>query len=439
VRRWPWVSIAAAFVLTVVGFTYRVVVESRRAHTAEQAALEQLDRARDAERRALLERDATRLARAEALRERDAAEFARRESDRARDYAREAETNAEEERNRATQAEALSRQTNEFLVSIFANSNPTESGDIPTSKLLTRTGARLESELKGQGATQAELYSALARVEADRGNRQEARAYTLRALAIEWGFSRPLALAETLTRHAALIEKRFASREEESAAREGLASSLYNLAYASQSVGDDESTVAGVRKAITILTPQVAELNPGIPRMRMNLARSLIDLGRIEEAKEELRQSLSVRLALYGERHAYVLSTEVRLAECELRQNDWPAALSRLDRIASLEPAMLATTRWEYRRLRALAVAAQGDLLSALGELEAVETEFAASGQPLLTAWLKKIYRAELLVARGSAAEKAAGQALARQILDAITPQLVPQAPVLGRLRDLLR
>ncbi len=620
VRRSSWVAMAAAFVLTVVGFTYRVVVESRRAQTAEQTALEQLDRARDAERRALLERDATRRARAEALSDRDGAEHARRESDRERDHAREAEKSAVEERNRAAQAEAAARQTSEFLVSIFDNSNPTaESGDIPASKLLARAGARLESELQGQGAAQAEIYSALARVEDNMGNPKEARAYSLRALAIERGRNRPLVLAEMLVRHAALIEKSFASGEEEPAAREALAlreryapetdahaealallasifsytgrmkeaerlleqslrirrridpaglgvaetldtlgasylqnrsldraltvlqeslrlrealqgtrhpdylstlemyaraliatrrfaeaetalhhaveerrrlhgndsdkvaevlqllarlyhesgrpdsamalyrealsirkrilgpesvlyaSTLYNIAYASQSLGDDEATVAGAREAIAILKRQFAERNVGVPRMRMTLARSLIDLGRIDEAKEELRQALATRLALLGEGHVDVLSTEVRLAECELRQNDWQGALSRLDRIASREPTLLTAARWEYRRLRALAVAAQGDLDGALRELEAVEAGFATSGEPLLTVWLKKIDRAELLVARGNAAQKAAGQTLARQILDAVTPQLVPQATVLGRLRDLLR
>jgi serine/threonine-protein kinase len=38
VRRWPWAVVAAVFLLTVAGFTSRVVAESRRARAAEQAA-----------------------------------------------------------------------------------------------------------------------------------------------------------------------------------------------------------------------------------------------------------------------------------------------------------------------------------------------------------------------------------------------------------------
>lgn len=44
-RRWPWAAVAAVFLLTVAGFTSRVVIESRRARAAEQAALKERDRA----------------------------------------------------------------------------------------------------------------------------------------------------------------------------------------------------------------------------------------------------------------------------------------------------------------------------------------------------------------------------------------------------------
>jgi eukaryotic-like serine/threonine-protein kinase len=45
VRRWPWVAVAAAFLLIVAGLTSRLVTESRRAHAAELAALRERDRA----------------------------------------------------------------------------------------------------------------------------------------------------------------------------------------------------------------------------------------------------------------------------------------------------------------------------------------------------------------------------------------------------------
>lgn len=152
-RNWPWLAAAGVFALTVGVAAQRIVSER--------------DRAQSAERQALKERDATQFARADALRERDGAHAARTEAeherdrvalaeqatakqrDRAqtaessavadRDRARASEANAVAERDRAShaeaasrQAEASSRQTSEFLVSVFDSSNPTaESGDIP--------------------------------------------------------------------------------------------------------------------------------------------------------------------------------------------------------------------------------------------------------------------------------------------------------------------
>jgi eukaryotic-like serine/threonine-protein kinase len=160
-RHRAWVAMAAASALLATGFTYRVVAESRRAHAAEKAA---------------------------------------------------------------RQAEASSRQVSEFLVSIFEGSNPEEDiVDVPTSKLIEQAEARLEAELKGQPATRSDLYGALAKVEANLRHFDKALAHYQRALAIERGQKRPLALARLLDGRAELLYQGFGTGPPEADAREALA------------------------------------------------------------------------------------------------------------------------------------------------------------------------------------------------------------------------
>jgi eukaryotic-like serine/threonine-protein kinase len=185
-RNWPWLTAACVFVLTIAAATTNIINERNRAQSAELAAL--------------IERDATALARAEALRERDRATAAELNALTDRDRAKASETLAVSEKNRATQAEASSRQTSEFLVSVFDSSNPNaESGDIPASKLITAAEARLEKEMVGQPQTQASLYSAMGRVQSNMGRPNEARKNYRLAIAMERKQNRPLELARVLT------------------------------------------------------------------------------------------------------------------------------------------------------------------------------------------------------------------------------------------------
>lgn len=604
-RRWHWLAMAAVFLVTVAAFTDRVVLESRRARGAGETALLERDRARGAERQALLERNG--------------AERARREAERQRDHARAAETSAIRERNRASEAEASARQISEFLVSIFDGGSPTaESGDLPVSRLIAQAESRLETELRGQDATRAELYRAMGRVQTNMGNPERARADALRAIELERPLGRPLKLAAMLLDYAAVTHSSFGTAEAEPAAREALALCeryapetqahaqalallgtilsnwrkpeegkgfleralhlrerldpgglshadaleqlagyyaatqrfdpavelyrrgvdlrlrrvgeqhpeylvaipefariliaarrfdevepllhralaarrrlhgndsaivadllsqlaslyretdrpfdaipvlreqariyrlvqgagsagyglpLYNLAVIQQDVGDEAATVTGVREVLATTTGQWKDPHPSVVRMRTTLARSLMILGRIEEAKEELQRALSGRLALYGEGNAEVFRNEALLAECELRGNDLAGAGARLERMAGLASTMSGRELREYRRVRALLLGARGEVGAAVRELEEVERALADAGPTPAQLWRVRIYRAELLIRHGDAAGQTAGRALARQALDALTPLMVPEAPVLAQLRSLL-
>ncbi len=135
-RHWPWVAMAATFLLLGTGFTYQVVAESRRARAAEQAA---------------------------------------------------------------RQAEAASRQVSDFLVSIFEGSNPDgEVVEIPTSKLVAQAEAKIEKELASQPTTLSDIYFALAKVQGNIGHRDKALAHYQRAIDIERRQNRPLVLAKLM-------------------------------------------------------------------------------------------------------------------------------------------------------------------------------------------------------------------------------------------------
>ena len=167
-RRWPLVVTAALFVLTVAGFTLRVVADRNRAERAEHDALV--------------------------------------------------------ERDHALQAQTSSRQISDFMVSVFDGSNPDAGGgEIPTSKLVEQALGRIDTELKGQPAAQAELFSTLAGVQVVLGNAEPARANYTRAIDIQRTLDQPLVLANMLMRRADTSKRTFGKEAPEADAREALA------------------------------------------------------------------------------------------------------------------------------------------------------------------------------------------------------------------------
>jgi tetratricopeptide (TPR) repeat protein len=282
-RRWPIALAGAVFAATVIGFTVKVVMESQRAQDAERQALTERDRAQAAEQRALAERDATRAAQAETVRERDGARVARSDAERERDRSKQseqraveglnratqAEQRAVEERNRAAQAEKSASQTSEFLVSVFDSSNPNaESADIPASKLIAAAESRLNKELAGQAGTQAELYSALARVQQNMGRSSDAVANYKRAIELERSQGRPLVLAQMLARYAFIDQDTFSGKEAPALSGEALALRRKHAAPDSEELAESLALQGHVL---------------------------VFDRGKLDEAGELLAQSLAIR------------------------------------------------------------------------------------------------------------------------------------------------
>jgi len=173
-RRLSLVVSVCAFAVTVTVFTARVVIESRRARVAEALALAQRDRA----------------VRAEAS---------------------------------ARASEASAREVSAFLTSVFGGSNPdARTGNIPTAVLLDQAFERVETDLKDQPGTQAQMYAALAGVlDTIEQPKRSLETYE-RAIALERTQNRPLVLARMLMDVALLRQKHFDGRDMVRDAREAL-------------------------------------------------------------------------------------------------------------------------------------------------------------------------------------------------------------------------
>jgi tetratricopeptide (TPR) repeat protein len=190
-RRWPWVATAAAFLLVVAGFTLRVVADRDRAEQAEHVALK--------------------------------------------------------ERDRAVQAQESARRISQFLTSMLEASHPDAgSGEVPTSKLVEQALARIDTELDGQPAAQAELYGTLAGVQKVLGNMADARTHFDRAIAIQRTLDDPLRLADLLTRRSLLLKAAFGKPEALVDAREVFALTEHRVAPDSAAMADALDTLGTV-------------------------------------------------------------------------------------------------------------------------------------------------------------------------------------------------
>jgi eukaryotic-like serine/threonine-protein kinase len=175
VRRWPTLATALLLATTVATAAAQVLWESRLAQAAEMSA-------------------------------------------------QAAETKAVSDRNRAALAEAASRQTSDFLVSIFrASLAAGPAAPVPASTLVAQAEERLETELQGQPSALADIHGALARVQANMASPGKARQHFLRAIALERGLDRPLSLARLLVDLTALRLANSDAAGGEADAREALA------------------------------------------------------------------------------------------------------------------------------------------------------------------------------------------------------------------------
>ncbi|MBN8739223.1 MAG: hypothetical protein BGP24_09365 [Lysobacterales bacterium 69-70] len=227
-RHLAWVMTALVFLAVIMGFTLRVVADRDRAEQAERVALADRDRAEQAERAATAERD------------------------------------------RAVQAQQTARQISAFLTSVLNAAHPDAgSGEVPTSTLVEQALARIDTELAGQPAVQAELYATLAGVERLLGNNDLSRATFDRAVALERQLDRPLPLADVLQQRALLLKAAF----------------------------DKPAALADVREAYALISARAAADSPELASAALQLGVVLSEDAQYAEAEPLLLRALQIREA----------------------------------------------------------------------------------------------------------------------------------------------
>jgi len=359
-RRWPWVLVGAVFAGTVVVFTLRLVAERDRAKESERVAVDERgraeaaqtqaerdrDRATSAERATAVERDRATVAETRAVQDRDRATNFAAAALSEKNRATLAETKAVAERNRALQAEAASKQTSDFLVSIFNNSNPNaESGDPPASKLIAKAETRIEQELAGQPETQADLYSTLGQVRLNMGNAKQAQQNLQKAIEIERTRQRPLVLASMLDRMAQLTATNFGAKQAEAFASEALALRERYSPTDSKKIAESLATLGGIVTRLgkkedsenlllraLALFERAEPGGAGTAETLHLLAMQAVRFDQLDKANVNFERSLAIRARTVGENHPDYLSTleeHANLLNMTRRYAEAEAALQR--------------------------------------------------------------------------------------------------------------
>ena len=187
-----------------------------------------------------------------------------------RDRAEQAERVALAERDRAVQAQQTARQISAFLTSVLNAAHPDAgSGEVPTSKLVEQALTRIDTELAGQPAVQAELYATLAGVERLLGNNDLSRATFDRAVALERQLDRPLQLAAVLQQRAQLLKAAF----------------------------DRPPALADVREAYALVSARAAADSPELANAALQLGVVLSEDGQYAEAEPLLLHVLQIHEA----------------------------------------------------------------------------------------------------------------------------------------------
>ena len=356
-RNWPLIGASALIILTIAVAAQRILAERDHAQNAEKIAIN--------------ERDATQLARAQAEQERDRAALAEKTSMQERDRAKVSESNALNERNNARQAERASKQTGDFLISIFENTSPNaDAKDIPASKLLAIAEERLATQMQGQPALQAELYHTLGVVQKNMVAYGKSTALHQRAIALERKNNRPLVLARMLFQlvttlhfdsnrnmalenaHEALLlrqkhlppdavdvglslsqvgsqlsldnktddakpylQRGLAIVEKADPNSDNTAYALVNLAYYQRLRRDFPGAEVSLRRAISIRMALFGELNEFTQRAREQLGSQFQESGRYAESEAIARQNLAARLKMYTGDNLRVANVHFLLGE----------------------------------------------------------------------------------------------------------------------------
>ena len=265
------------------------------------------------------------------------------------------------ERDRALQAEALAqqeaattRQVSDFMVALFEGADPNVAGrpDLSAAELVDKGRERIDRDLQGQLALQADMKAVLAKVYENIGRPRTAVELYEQAVALERGQSprRPLREAAALSRLAVVLANDRQATRAVTAAREALAlrqprvapdapemsDSLNTLGLALAMNGAFDEALAQLQQALKIrqLRESAAPLDVAI--VRHNLALVHARAGRHELALEQYREALATKQRVLGALSPSVLNTQhaIAVALANLQRFDEALALHRAQVVA---------------------------------------------------------------------------------------------------------
>ncbi len=352
-RRWAMSLALSALVVGSILFTNSLVRERDRALRAEAKAESELARAVAAEDLARAERDRAQVSELRAGEREQEALFARSEALADRDRARRAEATSQREAMRALRAEAQTqveaantRETRDFLFSLFNSIDPTRGGgaQMTAVDLLKKGRERVASLPADQRELKANLYQILGRIHENTGLLEDAKGLYVEAAALyaDANLGNPIKHADVLGRMAILDHNRGYGSAAEVLARESYAIRRARFAPDSAEIADAENTLGLVLNGLNkqaeshaLFTQSLAtreklfgQKNEEVASTLHNLGLHHARFGQPAQAEAMYRRSLAIKYEIFGRSHPKILNTLERLS----------ALLGQQRRFAEAEP-----------------------------------------------------------------------------------------------------
>lgn len=263
---------------------------------------------------------------------------------------------ARRERDRAQQALQQSEDVTDYLVDLFASSDPSQGlVDTAAARALIERGLERAEELDAQPAVQARMFDALGEVQANLGRFVEADSLIQRALDIRRELHGPddvevaqsldhlgtlrrrlgdYAVAESLYHRSLDIKRRALGLDHPE-----LAVTLSLLGFLMPYVGEVEESVAFYRQALALRRRSLGTDHPLVGESMTTLGQALRNLGNYEEAEQVLREAVALQRRVRGPEHEQLAAAMLHLGDLLQRYRNQPDEAETLyrDALAILE------------------------------------------------------------------------------------------------------
>ncbi len=358
--------------------------------------------------------------------------------------ARAAEETALEARAAAEQEAQVANEISDFLVDLFAVSDPRQSSEAPVTarEILDRGVERIRTELVDRAAVRARLLQEMGRVYGKLGAYEEARPLLEEAVELrraQVGMEKELAAAlhslgyfqytflEEIAPSRASLEEAVAIGEASEVERSELARYLNdlamvlsrsqefeparayytralellegseddtqsraeiesNLAVMAQYQGDHSTAIEHLERSLSLLEGLHGPDHPDVGLVSGNLAFSLLRSGRPTRALAYYDRDLAIGRRAYGDAHPFVATTVYQQGQALEALGRYDEAASHYERALEIFSSALGPDHYRATDLlaeRGKLAMMRGDFSSARTDLAAADARYAASDHPV--------------------------------------------------------